>query len=143
MRGQVAFQKGIAATAMESIVEKAVEEMRAEPAAWQEAAARNAAAAAARSRRRGGGCGKVVGGCGGLLWLELQQRPGPSRGICDGRVDEMRHLSDFVSVASGHAGKQHLKFQWLVDRLGAATNHLWQTNKEDHEQAKKNKESLV
>ena len=141
------FQKGIAATAMESIVEKALEEMRAETAAWQEAAARSAAMSAAHSAAAAGVAEVAVG----KPWVAVvvccgwncNKDQGRAEAFVTAELTRCATWGDFVSVASGHAGKQHLKFEWLADRLGAATNHLWQTNKEDHEQAKKNKETLA
>ena len=141
------FQKGIAATAMESIVEKAVEEMRAEAAAWQEAAARSAATSGAHSAAAAGVAEVAVG----KPWVAVvvccgwncNKDQGRAEAFVTAELTRCATWGDFVSVASGHAGKQHLKFEWLADRLGAATNHLWQTNKEDHEQAKKNKETLA
>ena len=47
-----------------------------------------------------------------------------------------------MAVASGHA-PTHVLFEWVSERLGRATMQLWQTNKEDHEQAKRNKEALA
>lgn len=49
---------------------------------------------------------------------------------------------ELVAVASGHAPK-HVPFEWIAGGMGPPSKALWQTNKDDHEEAKRNKLQLA